>query len=171
MTPEVHQRNPGILHVFRLRKDREQHVPDSPNHPLSLTKLFNSTSPEGHCGGNQPLDGSICLYDWLLLSPCPNRGFKDFLSKASRAHRKIRTLWSHLFKVAVSLASVFEQGWPHAWLSMMSPSSGRAASLAAILALSARSSSAVWALAAASVTWACCWINTAYCCCIAICLS
>ena len=28
---------------------------------LYLLKLFNSSSPEGHCGENQPPDGSICL--------------------------------------------------------------------------------------------------------------
>ena len=39
---------------------------------------------------------------------------------------------------------------------MMSPSSVRAASFAAILAMSARSCFAIWALAAATVTWASC---------------
>ena len=41
-------RNPWILHVFSLRIDREQHVPDSSNHSLHLIKLFNFSSPEGH---------------------------------------------------------------------------------------------------------------------------
>ena len=35
--------------------------------------------------------------------------------------------------------------------------------------MSALSCSTVWALAVASVTWACCWIQTACCCCVAIC--
>ena len=34
-------------------------VPDSSNHLLHLMKLFNSSSREGHCEGNQPPDGSI----------------------------------------------------------------------------------------------------------------
>ena len=33
-----------------LRKDREQHVPDSSNRSLYLINLFNSSSPEGSCG-------------------------------------------------------------------------------------------------------------------------
>ena len=44
----------GALH-------RHKHVPASFNHSLYLTKLFNSSSTEGHCGGNQLLDGSVCL--------------------------------------------------------------------------------------------------------------
>ena len=58
---EVHQRNSWILHIFSLRTDREQHVPDSCNQSLYLIKLFSFSSPEGHCEGNQPPDGSICL--------------------------------------------------------------------------------------------------------------
>ena len=40
---------------------RHKHVPDSSNHSLHLLRLFNSSSPEGHCGGNQLLDGSVCV--------------------------------------------------------------------------------------------------------------
>ena len=54
-------REPWILHNFSLAIDREQHVPDSSNHSLYLIKLFNSSSPEGHYGGNQLLNGSVCL--------------------------------------------------------------------------------------------------------------
>ena len=35
-------------------------MPDSSNHSLYLIRLFNSSCPEGHCGGNQQPD-SICL--------------------------------------------------------------------------------------------------------------
>ena len=45
---------------------RRKNFPDSSNHSLYLIKLFNSSSPEGHCGGNQLLDGSVCI---SLLSP------------------------------------------------------------------------------------------------------
>ena len=38
---------------------REQHVPDSFNHSLYLTKLFKSSYPEGNFGGKKLLDGSI----------------------------------------------------------------------------------------------------------------
>ena len=37
-----------------LRKDREQHVPDSSKHSLYLIKLLSSSYPEGNFGGNQP---------------------------------------------------------------------------------------------------------------------
>ena len=40
---------------------RHKHVPDSSDHSLYLVKLLNSNSPEEHCEGNQPPDGSICL--------------------------------------------------------------------------------------------------------------
>ena len=73
---------------------------------------------------------------------------------------KIRTLWSHCAK-SLSFLHVYLKGWPSALLSLMSPCAARAASLAAILAVSAHSCSAVWAFAAASVTWACYRINTA----------
>ena len=39
---EVHHRNPWTIHVFSLRIDREQHVPDSSDHSLYLTKLLSS---------------------------------------------------------------------------------------------------------------------------------
>ena len=52
---------PWILHTFSLRIDRKQHVPESSNHSHHLIKLFNSCSPEEHCGWNQPPDGSICV--------------------------------------------------------------------------------------------------------------
>ena len=51
----------GCCPCSSLRKDREQHVPDSFNHSLYLIKLFNSSYPEGNFGGNQLLDGSISL--------------------------------------------------------------------------------------------------------------
>ena len=35
----------GCCPCSSLRKDREHHVPDSSNHSLYLTKLFNSSSP------------------------------------------------------------------------------------------------------------------------------
>ena len=44
-----------------MRIGQEQHVPDSCNHSLYLTKLFNSSYPEGNFGGNQLLDGSMSL--------------------------------------------------------------------------------------------------------------
>ena len=50
----------GSFPFSNLRTGREQHVPDSSNHWLYLIKSFNSSYPEGHCGGNQPPDGSIC---------------------------------------------------------------------------------------------------------------
>ena len=59
--PEVHQRNPWILHNSSLRRDREQHVPDSSNRSLYLRKLYSSSNPEGNVGGNQ-------LVRWLGLS-------------------------------------------------------------------------------------------------------
>ena len=43
------------------RIDREQHVPDSSNHSLYLTKLFSFSNLEGSSGGNQQPDGSISL--------------------------------------------------------------------------------------------------------------
>ena len=73
-----------------------------------------------------------------------------------------------LWKAAVFLANVVEV-FANCFVSMMFPSSARAASLTVIFAMSALSCSTVWALAVASVTWACCWIQTACCCCVAIC--
>ena len=55
------KRNPWILHVFCLTIDREQHVPDSSNHSLYLTKLLSFSNLEGNFGGNQLPDGSIGL--------------------------------------------------------------------------------------------------------------
>ena len=49
--PEVHQRNFWIFCILSLRKDREQHVPDSSNHSLYLINLFYSGSPEGTAEG------------------------------------------------------------------------------------------------------------------------
>ena len=40
---EVHQRNRWIMHIFSLRKDREQHVPDSTNHSLCPIKLLSNS--------------------------------------------------------------------------------------------------------------------------------
>ena len=47
-----------------LREGRQQHVPDSSNHSLYLMKLFNSSSPEGNCGGEPAVR-------WLDLSIAP----------------------------------------------------------------------------------------------------
>ena len=59
---EAHRKKPvEILPISSLRRGRERHVPDSSNHSRYLIKLLNSSSPEGHCGGNQPPDGAICL--------------------------------------------------------------------------------------------------------------
>ena len=66
LAPEVHQRKSWILHIFSLRIDREQHVPDSSNHSLSMIKLFSFSRPDGHFGGNQLPDCSISL------SPLPH---------------------------------------------------------------------------------------------------
>ena len=41
----VHDLASWILHNFSLRIDREQHVPDSSNHSLYLTKLLSSSYP------------------------------------------------------------------------------------------------------------------------------
>ena len=52
---------------------REQHVPDSSNHSLYLIRLFNFSSLEGRCGGNQQSDGSISLsLSPLSLPPTHN---------------------------------------------------------------------------------------------------
>ena len=66
LAPEVHQRKSWILHIFSLRKDREQHVPDSSNHSLCLVELFSFSCSEGNFDGNQLPDGSIGL------SPSPS---------------------------------------------------------------------------------------------------
>ena len=47
------ERNAWILHIFSLRKGREQRVPESSNHSLYLMKLLSSIYPDGHRGGNQ----------------------------------------------------------------------------------------------------------------------
>ena len=49
------KRNERILPIFLSLGGgcRDQHVRDSSNHSIHLTKLFNSSSPEGNCGGNQ----------------------------------------------------------------------------------------------------------------------
>ena len=67
LTPEAHQRTPWILHVFSLRS-RTTCSRFLQSFSLYLLKLLNSRSPEGHCGGNQPPDGSICL-SLLLFTP------------------------------------------------------------------------------------------------------
>ena len=74
---KVHLRNSWILHILSLRIGREQHVPDSCNHSLCLIKLFNSTSTEGHCSGNQ-------LLRWFGLS------FAPFSKKIERFARQYR---------------------------------------------------------------------------------
>ena len=56
-----HKKPLDLKHFFSWRVDRQQHVPASSNHSLCLINLFNSSSPEGHCGGNQLPDGSVCL--------------------------------------------------------------------------------------------------------------
>ena len=57
-TREVHQRNPWILHIFSLRIDREQHVPDSSNH----------SSRETLAGISNQV---VRLVSHLLLPPLP----------------------------------------------------------------------------------------------------
>ena len=52
-------RNPINLHIFSLRKGREQHVPESSNHSLYLIKLLSSSYPEGHCGWKQLRDSPL----------------------------------------------------------------------------------------------------------------
>ena len=55
-----------------LRKDREQHVPDSSNYSLYLMKLFSFSNLEENFGGNQQPDGSSCLSNSPSLpSPPP----------------------------------------------------------------------------------------------------
>ena len=61
-TAQMDQRLLEFLTTLTLRAlHRHKHVHDSSNHSLYLIQLFNSSSPEGHCGGNQPPDGSSCL--------------------------------------------------------------------------------------------------------------
>ena len=72
---------------------------------------------------------------------------------------KMRTL-RFLSAKALSLWPVHLNGWSSAWMSTMYTSSARAAILATIRAVSARSCSAV-----------CCWINMACCNCLASCSS
>ena len=47
------ERNPWFLPIQGLRPGREQHVLESSNHSLYLTKLLSSSNLEGQCGGNQ----------------------------------------------------------------------------------------------------------------------
>ena len=51
----------GPFPFSSLRKGREQHVPDSSYHSLYLIKLLSSSYPEGNCGRNKLLNGSISL--------------------------------------------------------------------------------------------------------------
>ena len=77
---EVHQKERKNLAHFFLSLGgvcREQHVRDSSNHSLYLTKLFNSSSPEGNCGGNQLWDGSICLSHLLASSNMNGDGGRE----------------------------------------------------------------------------------------------
>ena len=53
LAPQVHRRKPLDLTIQGLRKDSEQHVPESSNHSLYMMKLLSSSYPEGNCGGNQ----------------------------------------------------------------------------------------------------------------------
>ena len=72
------KRNERILPTFlSLRIGRQQHVRDSSNRSLYLTKLFNSSSPEGNCGGNQLRDGSICLSHLLASSDTNGDGGRE----------------------------------------------------------------------------------------------
>ena len=66
---EVHQRNRWIVHIFRLRTCREQHVSDSSNHSLYLKRLFSFSNLEANFGGNQQPDGSIGLSRSPLSPP------------------------------------------------------------------------------------------------------
>ena len=66
---KVHQSNHWIAPIKSSRTSREKHVPDSSNHSLFLTKLFNSSYPEGNFGAPARcfnlsfarLDGSLGL--------------------------------------------------------------------------------------------------------------
>ena len=82
LVPEVHKRNPWILHIFSLRIDRKQHVPDSSNLPLYLRKLFSFRNLEGSSGGNRQPDGSI------TLSPSPTQ--QHATSNLQRQRRRER---------------------------------------------------------------------------------
>ena len=68
-----HRKKPWILYIFSLRIDREQHVPDSSNRSLYLTKLFIFSNLEGSSGGNQQPDGSIGLSPSPPSLPPPPR--------------------------------------------------------------------------------------------------
>ena len=50
-----------ILPIRSLRISRGLSIPNASNHSLYLTKLSDSSYPEGNFGENQLLDGSISL--------------------------------------------------------------------------------------------------------------
>ena len=50
-----------FAHFQGRRIGREQQVPDSTNHSLCLVKLLSFSNLERRSGGNQQLDGSVCL--------------------------------------------------------------------------------------------------------------
>ena len=67
--PCVHSKRPCVYrhHAYMLK---HMYALCSSNHSRYLVKLFNSSSPEGHCGGNQLLGGSVFI---SLLSPCVSK--------------------------------------------------------------------------------------------------
>ena len=76
---EVHQRNSWLDQThFQFENRSRTTCPDSSNHSLYLIKLFNSSYTEGHCGGNQQPDGSICLSP-LSLPPSSSPPSTNFL--------------------------------------------------------------------------------------------
>ena len=52
--PTDSPKKPLYFTHFSLRIDREQHLPDSSDHSLYLTKLLRSSYPGENVGGNQP---------------------------------------------------------------------------------------------------------------------
>ena len=67
--PQRFTKKPWILLVFSLRKDREQHVPDSSDHWLYLIQLFNSNNLEETMAGISSL--MVRLVSPLLPPPLP----------------------------------------------------------------------------------------------------
>ena len=58
-TAQIMERTCSRLRLLVRKWPKQWH--DSSNHSLHLIKLFNSSSPERHSGGNQLWDGSVCL--------------------------------------------------------------------------------------------------------------
>ena len=51
--------NHWIFPIFKFRESVENNMFPIP--PIIRLKLFSFSNLEGHCGGNQQLDGSVCL--------------------------------------------------------------------------------------------------------------